>query len=246
VVRVFDLDQMPDGSIYVVMERLVGRSLADKLAREGLLAPGFAIPAFTHVCRGLSAAHKKGVIHRDLKPGNIFLCDDGSAKVLDFGMSKLATAESLTQTGYTLGTPEYMAPEQCIGAQVEPRTDLYALGVMMYEALTGELPIVAQSRRELLDLHQRQIPSPMRQRRPDLPLPEALDVAVMKCLKKRLNERPKSAAQLEQWLAAIAVEDLPRSYPAETIRRVVAARTCEPQAPTVAGPAAAEAVGKER
>src|SRR5476651_1753323 len=103
-----------------------------------------------------------------------------------------------------------MAPEQCIGAQVEPRTDLYALGVMMYEALTGELPIVAQSRRELLDLHQRQIPSPMRQRRPDLPIPEALDVAVMKCLKKRLNERPKSAAQLEQWLCAIAVEDLPR------------------------------------
>ena len=90
-------------------------------------------------------------------------------------MSKLATAESLTQTGYTLGTPEYMAPEQCIGAQVEPRTDIYALGVMMYEALTGELPIVAQNRRELLDLHQRQIPTPMRQRRPDLPIPEALD-----------------------------------------------------------------------
>jgi eukaryotic-like serine/threonine-protein kinase len=246
VVRVFDLDQMPDGSIYVVMERLVGRSLADKLAREGLLAPGFAVPAFAHVCRGLSAAHKKGVVHRDLKPGNIFLCDDGLAKVLDFGMSKLASAESLTQTGYTLGTPEYMAPEQCIGAQVEPRTDLYALGVMMYEALTGELPIVAQSRRELLDLHQRQIPSPMRQRRPDLALPEALDAAVMKCLKKRLNERPKSAAQLEQWLTAIPLDDLPKAYPPETIRRTVAARACEPHAQTVAGPAAAEAVGKDR
>jgi hypothetical protein len=246
VVRVFDLDQMPDGSIYVVMERLVGRSLADKLAREGLLAPGFAVPAFTQVCRGLNAAHKKGVVHRDLKPGNIFLCDDGSAKVLDFGMSKLATAESLTQTGYTLGTPEYMAPEQCIGAQVEPRTDLYALGVMMYEALTGELPIVAQSRRELLDLHQRQIPTPMRQRRPDLPLPEALDAAVMKCLKKRLNERPKSAAQLEQWLEAVSLDDLPKAYPPETTRRAVASRAGEPHAQTVAGPAAAEAVGKAR
>ena len=119
------------------------------------------------------------------------------AKVLDFGMSKLASAESLTQTGYTLGTPEYMAPEQCIGAQVEPRTDIYALGVMMYEALTGELPIIAQNRRELLDLHQRQIPTPMRQRRPDLPIPEPLDLAVMRCLKKRINERPKSAAELE-------------------------------------------------
>jgi serine/threonine-protein kinase len=219
VVRVLDLDQMPDGSIYVVMERLVGRSLADRLARDGLLAPGYAIPVFVDVCRALNAAHKKGVVHRDLKPGNIFLCDEGIAKVLDFGMSKLASAESLTQTGYTLGTPEYMAPEQCIGAQVEQRTDIYALGVMMYEALTGELPIVAPNRRELLDLHQRQIPTPMRQRRPDLPIPESLDVAVMKCLKKRLNERPRSAAELEQLLAAIPLEGLPAAYPPGTSRR---------------------------
>jgi serine/threonine-protein kinase len=219
VVRVLDLDQMPDGSIYVVMERLVGRSLADRLARDGLLAPGFAIPVFIDVCRALHAAHKKGVVHRDLKPGNIFLCDEGIAKVLDFGMSKLASAESLTQTGYTLGTPEYMAPEQCIGAQVEQRTDIYALGVMMYEALTGELPIVAPNRRELLDLHQRQIPTPMRQRRTDLLLPEALDFAVMKCLKKRLNERPKSAAELEQLLSAVPLDALPKAYPPGTARR---------------------------
>ncbi|HTQ46132.1 MAG TPA: serine/threonine-protein kinase, partial [Polyangiaceae bacterium] len=171
------------------------------------------------VCKALHAAHKKGVVHRDLKPGNIFLCDDGSAKVLDFGMSKLASAESLTQTGYTLGTPEYMAPEQCIGAQVEPRTDIYALGVLMYESLTGELPIVAQNRRELLDLHQRQIPTPMRLRRTDLPIPDALDLAVMKCLKKRLNDRPKSAAELEQLLAAVPLEGLPKSYPPGTSRR---------------------------
>jgi hypothetical protein len=219
VVRVLDLDQMSDGSIYVVMDRLVGQSLADKLARDGLLAPGQALTIFSHVCRALDAAHKKDVVHRDLKPGNIFLCEDGVAKVLDFGMSKLASAESLTQAGYTLGTPEYMAPEQCIGAQVEPRTDIYALGVMMYEALTGELPIVATSRRELLDLHQRQIPTPMRQRRPDLPIPELLDQAVMKCLKKRLNERPRSAAQLEQMLLAVPAEGLPMAYPPGTSRR---------------------------
>jgi hypothetical protein len=219
VVRVLDLDQMPDGSIYVIMERLIGRSLADKLSRDGLLAPGHAITIFSHVCRALDAAHRKDVVHRDLKPGNIFLCEDGVAKVLDFGMSKLASAESLTQAGYTLGTPEYMAPEQCIGAQVEPRTDIYALGVMMYEALTGELPIVASSRRELLDLHQRQIPTPMRRRRPDLPIPEELDQAVMKCLKKRVNERPKGAAQLEQMLATVPMEGLAMAYPPGTSRR---------------------------
>ena len=237
VARVLDLDQMPDGSIYVIMERLVGRSLADKLARDGVIAPGFAIPVFIHVCRALHAAHRKGVVHRDLKPGNIFLCEDGVAKVLDFGMSKLASAESLTQAGYTLGTPEYMAPEQCIGAQVEPRTDIYALGVMMYEALTGELPIVARHRRELLDLHQRQIPLPMRQRRPDLPIPEALDFAIIKCLKKRLNERPKSAAELEQLLAAVPLQGLPKSYPPGTSRRAVSPvkRVEEGNAPTTPG-----------
>lgn len=244
VVRVLDLDQMPDGSIYVVMERLLGRSLADRLGREGLLAPASAVTVFTQVCRGLDAAHRKGVVHRDLKPGNIFLCDDGVAKVLDFGMSKLATAESLTQTGYTLGTPEYMAPEQCIGAQVEARTDIYALGVMMYEALTGELPIIAQTRRELLDLHQRQIPLPMRERRPDLPIPDALDVAVMKCLKKRLNERPKSAAQLEQLLGAVSVDGLPSSYPAGVGRRPGASYNHDPHARTAPGPVAADATDK--
>jgi serine/threonine-protein kinase len=242
VVRVLDLDQMPDGSIYVVMERLVGRSLADRLARDGLLAPGYALPVFIDVCRALHAAHKKGVVHRDLKPGNIFLCEDGVAKVLDFGMSKLASAESLTQTGYTLGTPEYMAPEQCIGAQVEQRTDIYALGVMMYEALTGELPIVATNRRELLDLHQRQIPTPMRQRRPDLPIPEAFDTAVMKCLKKRLNERPKSALDLEQMLAAVPPEGLPKAYPPGTARRASASakQQNDPNARTMPGLANAQ------
>jgi serine/threonine-protein kinase len=212
VARVHDLDQMPDGSMYVVMERLHGRSLADKLSREHIIAPGFAIPVFIGVSRALAAAHKKGVVHRDLKPGNVFLCDDAPPKVLDFGMSKLTSAESLTQAGYTLGTPEYMAPEQCIGANVVAQTDLYAFGVLMYEALTGELPIIAQSRRELLDLHQRQIPVPMRQRRADLDIPDALDQVVMKCLKKRINDRPKSAEELEGMLLAIPLEGLPTTY----------------------------------
>lgn len=223
VCRVHDLDQMPDGSMYVVMERLHGRSLADKLSREHIVAPGFAIPVFIGVCRALAGAHKKGVVHRDLKPGNIFLCDDGTPKVLDFGMSKLTTAESLTQAGYTLGTPEYMAPEQCIGANVVAQTDLYAFGVLMYEALTGELPITAQSRRELLDLHQRQIPVPMRQRRPDLDIPDALDQVVMTCLKKRISDRPKSAEELEAMLAAIPTEGLPTAYERRQRRSVPAA-----------------------
>ncbi len=212
VVRTFDLDQLPDGSIYIVMELLEGYSLADKLKDEGLIAPGFAIPIFIQVCRALHAAHRIGVVHRDLKPGNVFILHDGGIKVLDFGMSKFAEAEALTQDGYTLGTPEYMAPEQCIGARVEPRTDIYAFGVLMYEALTGSYPISTPNRQDLLDLHQRMIPESVLERRPDLPIPEALANAVMKCLAKRPAERP-DAQQLEELLASIPLSDLPLCYP---------------------------------
>ncbi len=211
VTRTLDLDQMPDGSLYVVMELLRGRTLADRLTREGPLPSGEAIPIFVQVCRALAAAHAKEIVHRDLKPGNIFLCQDGVVKVLDFGMSKLQSAEALTQDGYTLGTPEYMAPEQCIGGAVEARTDLYALGVLMYEALTGELPIQAVNRRDLLDLHQRQVPLSMRQRRPELALPVSLDVAVMTCLRKKIRERPRSASDLADMLESIPLAGLPTS-----------------------------------
>jgi eukaryotic-like serine/threonine-protein kinase len=197
-----------------VMERLVGRSLADKLQREGLATPGYLLPIFIGVCRGLTAAHERGVVHRDLKPGNIFVCDDGTAKILDFGMSKLTSAEALTQQGYTLGTPEYMAPEQCIGAAVEPRTDLYAFGVLMYEMLTGSLPIRASNRRDLLDLHQKEAPKPARAFRPDLPIPQALDEAILMCLEKRIVDRPKSARYLEEWLLRIPTEGMEDRYPA--------------------------------
>ncbi len=205
VVRVLDLDQLPDGSIYVVMEQLQGRSLAARLKSGGPLSATEAVTIFRAVCKGLSAAHQLGVVHRDLKPGNIFLCDDRSVKILDFGMSKFAEAESLTQDGYTLGTPEYMSPEQCIGAPVDPRTDLYAFGVLMYEAMVGSLPISGKNRREFLELHQRMIPPSMRERRPDLDIPVELDEAVMRCLKKRASERPATARELDKLLSKVPV-----------------------------------------
>ena len=173
---------------------------------------------FTQVCRALWAAHQLGVVHRDLKPGNIFICDDKSIKVLDFGMSKFNEAESLTQDGYTLGTPEYMAPEQCIGAPVDARTDLYALGVMMFEAVTGDLPIRGRNRRELLELHQRAIPRTIIEARPDLPLPEGLSQAIAQCLRKRAAERPTNARELEKLIGTISLEGLPEEYPGDIPR----------------------------
>jgi eukaryotic-like serine/threonine-protein kinase len=224
VVRTIDLDQMPDGSIYVVMELLLGQSLAQRLKQRSPIAPGFAIPIFMQVCRALDAAHRFGIVHRDLKPGNVFICEDRSVKVLDFGMSKLGEAESLTQEGYTLGTPEYMSPEQCVGAALDGRADLYALGVMMYEALTGELPIRGRNRRELLELHQRSPPAPMRALRPDLDLPDQLDQAVLTCLKKKPEMRPATARELERMLAALPADGLLYDYAESALVRPRARR----------------------
>lgn len=205
VIRTLDLDQTPDGSIYVVMELLHGISLAERL-REGPVPTPQAIYIFIRMCRALDAAHRMGVIHRDLKPGNVFLCFDGSVKVLDFGMSKFAQAESLTQEGYTLGTPEYMSPEQCIGAPLDPRSDLYTFGVLMYETLTGDIPIQSRNRRDLLELHQRAVPVSMRERKPELQIPEELDRIVLSCLAKRAGQRPTNARELESRLALLPSE----------------------------------------
>lgn len=219
VVRTFDLDQLPDGTLYVVMELLQGRSLQEQLRRRSPLPPGVAIPIFMQSCRALSAAHRLGIVHRDLKPGNIFLCEGGTVKVLDFGMSKLAQEEALTQDGYTLGTPEYMSPEQCIGGQLDARSDIYALGVLMYEALTGELPFRARNRQALLEHHQRTRPRSMRQLRADLHLPAELDHIVLTCLAKRPEDRPSDCQVLDRELASIPPKSVRHSYPSETPQR---------------------------
>src|SRR5690606_18635842 len=217
VVRTFDLDQLPDGTLYVVMELLQGLSLQEQLKRRSPLPPGFAIPIFMQSCRALSAAHRLGIVHRDLKPGNIFLCEGGGVKVLDFGMSKLAQEESLTQDGYTLGTPEYMSPEQCVGDSTDARSDIYAFGVLMYEALTGELPFVSKNRQTLLEHHQRSTPRSMRSVRPDLDIPEELDRIVLSCLSKRPQDRPDEARHLESQLAQLPAQSVRHEYPRQSV-----------------------------
>lgn len=217
ICHLYDLGSQ-NGTDYLVMEFLEGETLAERL-RRGALPLSDVLKIGTTVAEALALAHRQGIVHRDLKPGNIFINEDGSIKVLDFGMSKLGESESLTQDGYTLGTPEYMAPEQCIGAPVDPRTDLYAFGVLMYEALTGDLPIRGRNRRELLELHQREIPRPLRVARPDLQIPETLDAAVMLCLKKRAAERPASARDLERLLMNVPSEGLLLEYPASLTRQ---------------------------
>lgn len=206
IVQVLDLDQMPDGSIYVVMELLHGMTLARRMKSLGPVAPEEAVRIFVQVCRALASAHAFGVVHRDMKPGNIFLCDDGAVKVLDFGMSKLAQAESITQQGFTLGTPEYMSPEQCVGAPLDGRADVYSLGVVLYEALTGSLPFHVAHRRDLMKMHQRENPEPLRTRRRDLEAWPELDDVVLACLEKKPDHRPAGATELETRLLAAVPE----------------------------------------
>jgi serine/threonine-protein kinase len=139
VVAVFD-SVIEDGHACIVMERLDGRTLADDLG-HGPLEPVRAVDAAVQILEGLAAAHEVGLVHRDVKPGNVLLADDGAWKVADFGIAKWADAETtLTATGELLGTPSYLAPERLEGLDASPRSDIYSVGVVLYEALAGRRP----------------------------------------------------------------------------------------------------------
>ncbi len=148
VVDTYDAGTLDDGSVYILMELLEGRSLYDVIKRDGELSISRLIGIITQVCEGVGAAHREGIIHRDLKPDNIFLIEGPGGtehvKIMDFGISKFEEPDDevsrLTSEGVVLGTPFYMSPEQARGKELDGRSDIYAVGVMMYEALTGRLP----------------------------------------------------------------------------------------------------------
>jgi serine/threonine-protein kinase len=199
VVDVFDIGKTDDGALYYVMEALEGHSVGAILRHDGPIAVPRALAVLEQVGRALGAAHARGVVHRDLKPDNVFLVrrEDGTeqAKLLDFGISKLEQAgERLTQAGAIIGTPEYMAPEQAAGAAVDHRTDVYAFGVMAYELLTGVLPFEGDSAIATLVAHQTKPPEPPSRRRAGIP-PD-VDALVLRALAKRPEDRFDSMAAL--------------------------------------------------
>jgi len=207
IVDTFDFGVVPDGTCYLVMEYLEGRSLGDLIGERGSLDLDSAVAIVDQVLLALEAAHKAGVVHRDLKPDNIFIArgprGGEEIKLLDFGISKFQAAGpediQLTRTGAVLGTPYYMSPEQADGArEVDHRTDLWAMGVILYEALIGAVPFRGQTYNQVIVQLMMKDPVPPRVARPDLP--EALEAVILRALEKDPAKRWATAAELREAL----------------------------------------------
>ena len=200
ITRVYDLG-VHHGHRYISMELLVGQSLEELNRKPWPLAR--AVDCLVQVCEGLEAAHAHGVVHRDIKPGNLFLTREGVAKIMDFGIARERSAPGVTQVGMILGTPEYMSPEQIRGEGATEKSDLYALGVVAYEMFAGRKPFVHASLFPLLQMHLGAAPVPLRQVGPGLP-PE-LETVVLKLLEKNPARRYADARALANALSAIAL-----------------------------------------
>ncbi|HWH96307.1 MAG TPA: protein kinase, partial [Baekduia sp.] len=194
IVQVYDfgLDDA-SGRHYIVMERIVGPSGANVLRDRGRLPVEEAVDWIAQACRGLQYAHRNGLVHRDVKPGNLLLSEgDGTVKLADFGIAKAANDESsITQVGSVLGTAAYLAPEQAAGEEAGPAADLYGLGVVAYQLLSGRLPYEAASLTELALKQQREVPAPLHHLDPSIP--PALSVAVERALALSPRRRYESA-----------------------------------------------------
>ena len=200
VVTVYDAGA--DGPTrFIVMELVPGRSLADVLRDEGPLEPARAARIAEQVADALSAAHAAGIVHRDIKPGNIMVTPDGHVKVLDFGIARALNSHTLTQTATVLGTSAYMSPEQALGQPADARSDIYSLGCVLYEMLTGEPPFTADVSAAVLHQHVRVAPKPARERNPAIP--PALDELVMQMLAKSPDDRPQTAAEVRDRLELV-------------------------------------------
>jgi serine/threonine protein kinase len=202
LVKLFEFGVAQDGRPFYAMEFLSGESLDKKIARERGMDYREAVGIAVQACRALETAHRASVIHRDIKPANLFLSADGKLKLLDFGVAKAAFNVETDGEGLTIvGTPEYMAPEQARGTADE-RSDLYALGVVLFELLSGRLPHEAESPLLLLDAKFRKEPESLRTLAPERGIPKMLDAAVSRALSTEPEHRYKSAAELREALEA--------------------------------------------
>ena len=199
IVKVLDFGKSSEGDSFLVMEYLEGASLREVLEKEQILPLQRAFTICLQIAQALHAAHDKGIVHRDLKPGNIVLVEEGGqeiVKLLDFGIAQLSEFKEnrLTREGIVLGTPAYMSPEQASGRGVDHRTDIYALGTILYEILTGRCPFDGETAKEVLLAKITRSPTPPREIRPEIPL--AVEAVILHVLHKDQDVRPQTILDL--------------------------------------------------
>jgi serine/threonine-protein kinase len=191
IVDILDVGKAENGAPYLVMEMLLGESLGDWLRRSRSMSLELGLPFVRQVAEALAAVHRAGIVHRDVKPDNVFLVGEKgtphSAKIVDFGFAKQHEQGALTQAGVTVGTVEYMAPEQAVSDPVDPRTDVYGLGVLMYRLFAGRLPFAGEDPSDVLARHLGQEPAPLGL----APEPRAagVEAIVQKAMRKRPEHR---------------------------------------------------------
>ncbi|MHB8468406.1 MAG: Stk1 family PASTA domain-containing Ser/Thr kinase [Gaiellaceae bacterium] len=200
IVPIYDRGEA-EGTYYIAMEYLDGRSLKELIVSRGPAPVDVAVDYARQIVAALRFAHRHGIVHRDIKPHNALVDGDGRVKVTDFGIAR-AGASQMTEAGSIVGTAQYLSPEQARGTGVDPRSDLYSLGVVLYELLTGTLPFDGDTPVEIAMKHLSQVPEPPSVRRPDIP--PALDMAVMRALAKDPEERYQSADELDADLERVA------------------------------------------
>jgi len=216
VLDVFDFGQTDNGCFFLAMEFLEGNDLADELVASHIIDPARAVRIALQVCRALAAAHGRGVVHRDLKPENVFLQrsadSDEVVKIVDFGIAQLRSSDEaaasehkrrrLTRTGMIFGTPEYMAPEQAAGKKADLRVDIYALGVILYEMVTGAVPFTGDTFMAVLAAHLNNVPPSMHEVYPDVTISTELRSVIMRALVKDPAARFQSMSDLATALLA--------------------------------------------
>src|SRR5215216_189408 len=205
IVSVYDRGEA-EGTYYIAMEYLEGRSLKDRIVSDGPLPISAAVEVTRQILRAIGFAHRRGIVHRDIKPHNVLLVQEGPGdgeprfKVTDFGISR-TTASQMTEAGSIIGTAQYLSPEQARGAPVDQRSDIYSVGVLLYELLTGSVPFTGDTPVEIAMKHLSAVPEPPSKKRPDVP--RGLDLAVVRALAKDPEERFQSAEEMDAELARI-------------------------------------------
>src|SRR5262245_36932502 len=228
----FDRGQA-EGTYYIAMEYLDGRTLKELLVRNGPTPIPIAIDYSRQILSALAFAHRNGIVHRDIKPHNIVVGGDGRLKVTDFGIAR-SGASQMTEAGSIVGTAQYLSPEQARGTPVDPRSDLYSLGIVLYEMPTGTVPFTGDAPVEIAMKHLSTIPDPPSKRRPEVP--HDLDAVVMRALAKDPDQRYDSAEDMEADLARIARGASVSPRTEEALTQVLAGVGLENAATVVAQP----------